>query len=230
MKYDNVKEAIFLERPNRFVAVVLVDGVEEKVHVKNTGRCEELLVNGIKVALTGSDNPNRKTKYDLISVFSPDYGWVNIDSQAPNELFREWLSSEGNDLLPDVDYIKPECQFGESRIDYYLEKDDRKILVELKGCTLQKLGMGYFPDAPSERAVKHLREMIEARKEGYECFIAFAIQMNGITHVMPNRTLDPDFADALRDAIKSGVRILNLRCMVKRDEVVIESYGTIDYL
>ena len=229
MRYFNVKEAVFLSRPNRFIAIVSVDGAEETVHVKNTGRCEMLLYEGVRVMLEQSSNATRKTKYDLISVYCDGMGWINIDSMAPNALIKEWLEKD-NSLFPGIDYLKPECDYGESRIDFYMEKEDRRIFIEAKGCTLAKLGMGYFPDAPSERAVKHLRELTAAVKDGYECYIAFVIQMNGITHVCPNREIDPDFADALRDAIKGGVKILNLRCQVKADEITIVNYGIIDCL
>lgn len=229
MKYRDVIEATFLARPNRFVAQVLVDGVEETVHVKNTGRCEQLLVPGCKVILEISDNPKRKTKYDLISVYQEQIGWVNIDSLAPNELIKEWLSS-GHTLFPGLEYVKPECQYGESRFDFYMEKDDRKIFIEAKGCTLQFGFLGAFPDAPTERGAKHLRELIEAKKEGYECYLAFVIQMNGITHVRPYREMDPDFADAMRDAIKNGVTVLNIECHVEPASIEVIGYNIISNL
>lgn len=230
MKYKDVKEATFLARPNRFVAQVLVDGIEETAHVKNTGRCENLLVPGCKVILEVSDNPKRKTKYDLISVYQESLGWVNIDSLVPNEVIKEWLSGNMNTLFPGLDYLKPECQYGESRFDFYMEKDNRRIFIEAKGCTLQYGWLGYFPDAPTERGAKHLRELMEAVKEGYECYLAFVIQMNGITHVKPNRAIDPDFTDAMRDAIKNGVTVLNLECHVEPDSVEVVGYNIISHL
>lgn len=230
MKYKDVREATFLARPNRFVAQVMVDGVEETVHVKNTGRCESLLEPGCKVMLEVSDNPKRKTKYDLISVYSERLGWVNIDSLAPNELLKEWLASEANTLFPGPDYIKPECQYGESRFDMYLEKDDRRIFMEAKGCTLEWGWLGLFPDAPTERGAKHLWELIEAVKEGYECYLVFVIQINGITHVRPNRPIDPDFADAMRAAIVNGVKVLNLECHIEPDSLEVVGYNIISNL
>lgn len=229
MKYKQVAEGQFLARQNRFVAQVMIDGVEETVHVKNTGRCEQLLIPGCKVILEISDNPKRKTKYDLVAVYHEKWGWVNIDSLAPNELIREWLAS-GDSLFPGLEYLKPECQYGESRFDYYMEKDDRKIFIEAKGCTLQEGFLGLFPDAPTERGAKHLRELVEAVKDGYECYLAFVIQMNGITHVRPNRPLDPDFADAMKYAIKNGVAVLNLECHVEPDSVEVLGCNIINHL
>lgn len=230
MKYKEVKEATFLARPNRFVAHVTVDGVEETVHVKNTGRCENVLIPGCKVILEVSDNPKRKTKYDLVAVYSERLGWVNIDSLAPNALVKEWLASSSNTLFPGPDYIKPECPYGESRFDFYLEKDEQRVFMEAKGCTLEYGWLGAFPDAPTERGAKHLRELIEARKEGYECYLVFVIQMNGITHVKPNRPIDPDFADAMRAAIVNGVTVLNLQCKVEPDSIEVIGYNIISHL
>ena len=163
MIYLDTTEARFLDRPNRFIAHVEINGKLETVHVKNTGRCKELLLPGVPVVLAQADNPNRKTKHDLIAVKKKNLGWVNIDSQAPNKAVMEWLEKQ------DFDRIQPEYAYGDSRIDFYMEKGKTKYLLEVKGCTLEMDGIGYFPDAPTERGVKHIRELIKARKQGYWC-------------------------------------------------------------
>ena len=215
MKYREIKESRFIDRPNRFIAHVEIGGREETVHVKNTGRCRELLKAGAAVRLEVSANPRRKTKYDLVSVFKENVGWVNIDSQAPNKVVREWLEKQ------DYDLIKPEYTYGNSRIDFYMEKDGRKYLMEVKGCTLEKDGIGYFPDAPTERGVKHLRELIRASGEGYECMAAFVIQMEGVTEIRPNVETHPQFGQVLEEAEEAGVRILCLQCSVGEDTLEI---------
>ena len=215
MKYREITEGWFIDRPNRFIAHVDIDGRVETVHVKNTGRCRELLRPGAAVCLEVSDNPRRKTKYDLISVFKEKLGWVNIDSQAPNKVVREWLEKQ------DYDLIKPEYKYGDSRIDFYMEKDGRKYLMEVKGCTLEIDGVGYFPDAPTQRGVKHLRELISASHEGYECTAAFVIQMEGITEVRPNTETHPQFGKVLEEAEAAGVRIMCLQCRVGKDTLEI---------
>ena len=154
----------------------------ETVHVKNTGRCKELLLPGAAVRLEMSGNPKRKTKYDLVVVRKQELGWVNMDSQAPNKVVEEWLSKQEFDL------VRPEVTYGKSRIDFYMEKGEQKYLLEVKGCTLEVGGIGYFPDAPTERDVKHLHELAQAQREGYQCAVAFVIQMEGITEVQPNVT------------------------------------------
>lgn len=215
MKYREITEGRFIDRPNRFIAHVEIDGREETVHVKNTGRCRELLTAGAPVRLEASDNPKRKTKYDLVSVFKENLGWVNIDSQAPNKVVREWLEKQ------DYDLIKPEYTYGESRIDFYMEKGDTKYLMEVKGCTLEIDGIGYFPDAPTQRGVKHLQELTRASGEGYECTAAFVIQMEGVTEVRPNIKTHPQFGQALEEAEAAGVRILCLQCRVGKDTLEI---------
>lgn len=215
MRYERVIEGSFHVRINRFVAQVWIGENLETVHVKNTGRCRELLVPGAKVSLAVSDNPNRKTKYDLIAVVK-NGKWVNIDSQAPNQVVREWL------LEQDVDFIKPEFTYGKSRIDFYLEKGARKIFMEVKGCTLEIDGVGYFPDAPTERGVKHLRELTAAVQEGYECYIAFVIPMEGVQEVLPHAQMHPEFAKALSEAEEAGVKILYLGCMAAEQELWID--------
>lgn len=220
MKYQNTIKGRFLERPNRFIAYVDVEGNTETVHVKNTGRCKELLLPGCEVVLEISDNPNRKTKYDLIAVYKKGLGWVNIDSQAPNAVVKEWLES-GRSGFEGITYLKPEYNFGNSRVDFYLECGQRKILMEVKGCTLEIDKIGYFPDAPTERGVKHLKELSGAIDEGYETYIAFVIAMPEVKEVRPNVSTHPEFGEALKEARESGVKVLFLTCDVKTDELAI---------
>lgn len=215
MKYRTIKKGIFEDRPNRFIAHVWIDEKLETVHVKNTGRCKELLLPGSTVILEDSDNPNRKTRYDLIAVYKEGLGLINMDSQAPNKVVAEWLATQ------DYDYIKPEYKFGNSRVDFYMEKEGEKYLMEVKGCTLEIDGIGYFPDAPTERGVKHLRELTEATKQGYHCSIAFVIQMPGITTVLPNEATHPEFKVALEEAVQAGVEVLCLQCEVSEDSIKI---------
>ena len=220
MKYSKTVSGRFIDRPNRFIAHVETGGVMETVHVKNTGRCRELLLHGAEVTLAVSDNPSRKTKYDLISVYKKNLGWVNIDSQAPNVVVKEWLIS-GPQLFPNITMLKPEYVHGNSRVDFYLECGKRKIFMEVKGCTLEIDGVGYFPDAPTERGVRHLHELTKAVADGYECYIAFVIAMPRVTKVLPNRVTHPEFGDALDDAVKAGVKILRLPCAVRPDELSV---------
>ena len=217
MKYREIKEGRFIDRPNRFIAHVEIGGREETVHVKNTGRCRELLKAGAAVRLEVSANPRRKTKYDLVSVFKENVGWVNIDSQAPNQVVKEWLETQH------FDFIKPEYTYGNSRVDFYMERGDQKYLLEVKGCTLEIDGIGYFPDAPTVRGVKHLRELTQAQSAGYQCAVAFVIQMPGITEVRPNITTQPEFGAAWDDAVKAGVKILFLPCSIDRDTLSIST-------
>lgn len=226
MKYDSVVPATFISRPNRFIAHVKLENSSqndiEVVHVKNTGRCKELLISGCRVYLEKSENPNRKTKYDLIAVekIYPENHekklLVNMDSQLPNKVTHQWLKTQ------DFSFIKPEFTFGKSRIDFYMEKDDKKFLMEVKGCTLEVDGIGYFPDAPTERGVKHLEELILATQQGYSCKIAFVIQMEGIFEVRGNATTHPEFATTLQKAKDAGVEVLFLCCRVMPDEVFVE--------
>lgn len=208
MRYSKIVKGIFDSRPNRFIARVWIDEALETVHVKNTGRCKELLLPGVTVYLEKSDNPARKTKYDLVAVEKKGLGLVNMDSQAPNKVVYEWLMKQ------DYDYVKPEYTYGESRIDFYMEKDGRKFLMEVKGCTLEIDGIGYFPDAPTKRGVKHIYELIRAEQEGYHCFVAFVIQMPGITEVRANDATHPEFGAALEEAKTAGVEVLSLPCRV----------------
>ena len=218
MRYREVIEGRFIDRPNRFIAHVLINGVEETVHVKNTGRCRELLLPNAEVRLAVSDNPNRKTKCDLVAVYKEKLGWVNIDSQAPNKVVQEWLETQ------DYSLVKPEYVYGDSRIDFYMVKDQQEYLMEVKGCTLEIDGIGYFPDAPTERGVKHLKELTKARTLGYECIIAFAIQMEGVSEVRPYISMQPEFGEALEEAKAAGVKVLFLQCEVGRDTLQILTY------
>lgn len=215
MKYENCTIGRFIERPNRFIARVEIAGRQETVHVKNTGRCKELLLPGREVALVRSGNPARKTQYDLVAVNKSTVGWINIDSQAPNQVMKEWLKAQ------DYDLIGPEYKYGQSRIDFYLEKGGERILLEVKGCTLEVNGKGYFPDAPTERGVKHLRELTGAVAAGYTAVIAFVIQMNGVQEVWPNVATHPEFGVALQEAEAAGVKIWRLPCRVAADSLEI---------
>lgn len=215
MKYSNIIHGTFHSRPNRFIAKVSIDDVLETVHVKNTGRCKELLLPGAKVVLEISDNPARKTKYDLIAVYKEGLGLVNIDSQLCNKVVAEWLATQG------YDYIKLEYTYGSSRVDFYMEKNGEKYLMEVKGCTLEIDGIGYFPDAPTERGVKHLKELTEAVKQGYHCSVAFVIPMEGVTEVRANVATHKAFGDALEEAKQAGVKVVFLPCRVLPDEVVV---------
>lgn len=189
--------------------------------MKNTGRCKELLLPDADVVLEVSDNPNRKTKYDLICVYKEGLGWVNIDSQAPNKVAKEWLEKQ------DYALIKPEYTYGNSRIDFYMEKEKspdvmKRYLMEVKGCTLEIDGIGYFPDAPTERGVKHLRDLAKAAGEGYQCYAAFVVQMEGIHEVRANVATHQEFGDALEAAKAAGVKILCLGCRVTEDTLEVE--------
>ncbi len=224
MKYKNIFEGVFISRPNRFIAQVLVDGKEETVHVKNTGRCRELLVENARVYLCASDNPLRKTKYDLVAVEKvTDRGviLVNMDSQIPNDVVAEWLPQSG--LFSGDAAIRREYTFGKSRFDFYVDDGDRKAFVEVKGVTLEDNGIVSFPDAPTERGVKHIEELISAIEKGYESYIIFVIQMKGITEFRPNRARHPEFADVLKKANEAGVKIIALDCFVAPDEMRIDS-------
>ena len=218
IQYENTVPAAFVRRVNRFVAEVLVDGTLERVHVKNTGRLKELLVPEAQVTLQRSEGANRKTAYDLISVYKPGLKWVNIDSLAPNELMKRYL------LGLHYDVVKPEFTYGDSRFDFYMESRGEKYLTEVKGCTLAadlKRGVGLFPDAPTQRGVKHLEELAAAAQEGYHCRIAFVIQMNGIRRVLPNMETQPEFGQALNRAAKAGVQVACYGCHVEADSISI---------
>ena len=215
MKYGNITPAVFLRRPNRFIAEVELEGRKETVHVKNTGRCQELLIPGSSVWLTASDAPDRKTKYDLVSVRKENGMLFNIDSQAPNKVAKEWLGTKK------YDKVIPEYTYGDSRIDFYMERDGEKYLMEIKGCTLERNGIGYFPDAPTERGVKHLRELARAAKDGYKAILGFVIQVDGVSEVRANMETQPEFGTALEEAKTAGVEVVFLKCHVEPDGLEI---------
>lgn len=218
MKYENIIKARFISRPNRFIAEVEIDGNIEIAHVKNTGRCKELLTEGATVYVQKSDNPARKTKYDLITVVKNGM-LINMDSQAPNKVFGEWVS-QGN-FAADVDLIKPECKYGKSRFDFYIEAGGRKIFAEIKGVTLEEEGIVMFPDAPTERGIKHIKELCECVKNGYEGYIFFIIQMEQCKYFTPNKATHIEFAEALKKASECGVNIKAMNCNVTKDELII---------
>ncbi len=244
MKYNQVVPGIFLQRPNRFIAHILINGKEEVCHVKNTGRCHELLIPGCTVYCAVSDNPQRKTKYDLIAVeksienqivfanagipsqhvkSTPEAHstlLVNMDSQAPNAAVKEWLRS-GASPFGKIDFLKPEYKYGNSRFDFYLECNSRNIFLEVKGVTLEDNSVVLFPDAPTERGVKHVRELIRCHEEGFETYVLFVVQMEHAQYFTPNRKTHPQFADALCEAQNAGVQLLAYTCKVTPDEMKI---------
>jgi len=224
MKYNRIVSGTFLQRPNRFIAHVRINGTEEICHVKNTGRCRELLVPGCTVYCAVSDNLQRKTKFDLIAVEKiTETGilLVNMDSQAPNAAVKEWLQS-GASPFGKLDVIKPENKYGNSRFDFYLEKEKRKIFLEVKGVTLENNGVVLFPDAPTERGVKHLQELIRCQAEGFEASVLFVAQMENALYFTPNRKTHPQFANALCEAQKAGVHLLAYTCNVMPNEMKID--------
>lgn len=225
MRYHQVEKAVFLERPNRFVAYVDKEGHREVCHVKNTGRCRELLVPGAIVYLEKSRNPNRKTAYDLIAV-EKGGRLVNMDSQAPNQAAAEWLQNGGpfgEQGFAEGDItVRPETRYGSSRFDLYARAGDKEIFMEVKGVTLEENGIARFPDAPTERGVKHVRELMACRKDGYEAYLLFVIQMKEIRCFEPNDRIHPAFGAALREAWENGVHILAYDCLVTEDSMVID--------
>ena len=217
MRYDNMIEGRFLRRDNRFVAQVEIGGKQETVHVKNTGRCRELLQPGAQVWCAQSDNPARKTRCDLITVRKGEY-LINMDSQAPNAAAKEWLEAGG---LGPAEVVKPEQKFGASRFDFYLERQGKGMYLEVKGVTLEDQGVCRFPDAPTERGAKHLRELIVAKEAGYDAAVLFVIQMKPVRWLEPNDGTDPEFGKALREAAAAGVQVLAVDCRVTVDTMEI---------
>ena len=224
MKYGHMIQATFIERPNRFIAYCDVNGEREKVHVKNTGRCKELLTEHATVYLEESDNSSRKTKYSLIAVQKGDL-LINMDSQAPNEVVEEGLKL-GTIWLPGVNMpltkIQREVTYGESRFDFYLETEQDKIFIEVKGGTLEEEGVIRFPDAPTTRGVKHLNELMAAQEAGYKCYVIFVVQMERAKYFTPHEQRHPAFATALRQAVAKGVGVLAYTCKVTADELIID--------
>ena len=216
MHYPNITSGRFLARPNRFIAQVEIGGREETCHVKNTGRCRELLVPGARVYLTASGNPKRKTKYDLVAV-EKGTRLINMDSQAPNKVVQEWLEQGG---LPGLTRIQPEYRYDQSRFDFYLEQGSRKAFLEVKGVTLEENGVVRFPDAPTLRGVKHLQELEEARRAGYRTAVCFVIQMENVSWFEPNDRTHPAFGAALRYAAEAGVEVLAMECRVTPEELL----------
>lgn len=220
MKYSEIIPAKFIERPNRFIAYVDIAGERTKVHVKNTGRCRELLKEQVQVYLEKSDNPNRSTAYDLVAV-RKDGRMVNMDSNAPNKVVEEWLRAGG--LFQDISLVRPETVFGNSRFDFYVESaSGTKAFIEVKGVTLENDQVAAFPDAPSERAVKHVEELIEAHKQGYDAYLIFVVQMKDVKYVEPNRKTQPAFGEAIQNARNAGVRLLAYDCIVDEDSLRID--------
>jgi sugar fermentation stimulation protein A len=219
MKYNDIYKAKFIERPNRFIAKCLLDERVEVVHVKNTGRCKELLVAGATVYLEKSSNPNRKTLYDLVAVEKSDT-LINMDSQAPNKVAYEWLQ-QGH-FVPNPTLVKPEVKFGNSRFDFYVESESEKAFVEVKGVTLESDGIACFPDAPTQRGTKHLNELILAKQQGFKTAVLFVIQMKGCTKFIPNDVTDKNFANALRLARAKDVEIIAVDCVVTPESMKID--------
>ena len=217
MQYQRIRSGRFVCRPNRFIAHIEMDGIVHICHVKNTGRCQELLVPGAEVYVQETSNPNRKTAFDLIAVRKGER-LINMDSQIPNRIFGEWIKNGG--LFQHTDRILAEQKWGDSRLDFYLEGDGRKIYAEIKGVTLEEAGAVYFPDAPTQRGTKHLRELCSCVEAGFEAMAVFMIQMENVDFFAPIRRTDPAFADALAMAAKKGVKLLALDCRVTPDSII----------
>ena len=218
MQYTNIMAGKFLSRPNRFIAHVEIAGREEIVHVKNTGRCKELLLPGATVYVQHFPEGKRKTKYDLIAVEKQNL-LINMDSQAPNKVVQEWIV--GQEPFGKITYLKPECKHGDSRFDFYLETEAKKMFIEVKGVTLEEKGVVMFPDAPTERGVKHVQELCHCLEQGYEAAIVFVVQMSGMRYFTPNRRTHAAFAEALERAEACGVRMLALSCEVTPESLAI---------
>lgn len=219
MKYKDIREGRFIERPNRFIAFCEVDGEVHRCHVKNTGRCRELLTPNAKVFLDYRPGPQRKTNYDLVGVMK-DERLINMDSNAPNAVFGEYLAEGGLGFVPD--YIKPECTHGDSRFDFYFEHEGKKCFAEVKGVTLEENGVVRFPDAPTQRGKKHMLGLKECVEQGFEAMAVLVIQMDNVKYFEPNYKTDPDFAESLIEAEKAGVKILALDCDITKDSIKIK--------
>ena len=224
MKYQNIVEGKFLERPNRFISYCEIDNNIEKVHVKNTGKCKELLIPNCKVYLEESDNPNRKTKYSLIAV-QKDNRLINMDSQVPNKVVYEALVNNKISLPglnENIIKIKPETTYENSRFDIYIETENKRAFIEVKGVTLEEDDIVMFPDAKTERGVKHINELVKASKEGYLSYVVFVIQMSDVKYFTPNDKMHKELGDALRFAKDNGVNILAYDCFVSNDNIEIK--------
>ena len=220
MRYERVVIGFFINRPNRFIAYCDIDGKIEKCHVKNTGRCKEILVPGTDCILFDSDSTTRKTRYDLIAAYKGKT-LINIDSQAPNAAFSEFIPRSG--LFGHQPMVLPEYTHGDSRFDFYIESGKRECLVEVKGVTLEHDGVCSFPDAPTERGVKHLRGLMSALDEGYECYIALIVQMKGMKYFTPNYATHEEFGITLEEAYDKGVKILVYDCLITENSMTVDS-------
>lgn len=228
MVYKEVCEARFLSRPNRFVALVDREGCPERVHVKNTGRCAELLVPGARVWLSRAENPARRTPYDLIAVEKQRPAGpllINMDSAAPNAVAGEWLRSGG---LGRLDEVRAEYRLGDSRFDFFARRGEEKLLIEVKGCTLEEGGLARFPDAPTLRGLKHVRELTQLAGQGWKCFVLIVIQMKEIRLFAPNWATHPEFGLALAEAKRAGVEILAMDCIATADSLQIDRPVPVD--
>lgn len=221
MVYQNMKRAVFVDRPNRFIANIELDGRREVCHVKNTGRCRELLMPDTEIFVQELSAPGRRTGCDLISVWKGDR-LINMDSAAPNKVFAEWVAK--GCLFQNIKLLKPEQCFGGSRFDFYIEADGRRAFAEVNGVTLEEGGAVRFPDAPTERGVKHLHELINCLAAGFDAYLIFIVQMKGVKYMEPNWATHPAFGEALREAKQAGVRILALDCRVTEDSIAAEDY------
>lgn len=229
MEYKRIEKGIFLARPNRFIAKVEISGEVHTVHVKNTGRCKELLVKGATVFLEKSDNPARKTQYDLVAVIKERDNkkmLINMDSQVVNDVAGEWIAK--GHIFSDKAVIKREVTYGDSRFDFYIEDCDRKAFLEVKGVTLENDGVASFPDAPTERGVKHLNELVRCIDEGYEAYVLFVIQMKGVFKFIPNDATHKSFGDALRKAKNKGVKVLAVDCNVAESSIDADRFVEVE--
>lgn len=218
MIYKNIREARFIDRPNRFIANIEIGGRREICHVKNTGRCRELFLPGSTIFVQEFEGSSRKTKFDLIGVIK-NCRPINVDSQVPNKVFHEWLAA--GHLFDNITLIKPEAKYKNSRFDFYIETEKDKIFIEVKGVTLEENGVVLFPDAPTERGVKHLKELAECILDGYKAYVVFVIQMKDVEYFTPNARTHKEFAEALKSAQGSGVNILAYDCNVDRESIEI---------
>lgn len=224
--YSNIKRAVFLDRPNRFIANITIDGKEEVCHVKNTGRCKELLLPNAEIYVQHSTSPGRKTAYDLIAVKKGER-LVNIDSQVPNRVVEKWL--EEKNPFGKITYIKPECKYGSSRFDFYFEAEGQRAFAEVKGVTLENDGVVSFPDAPSERAVKHIKELISAAEQGYKCYVIFVIQMNNVRYFTPNYQNHRQFGEILKTAADKGITVTAIDSIVTQNSIEAGSFVEVVY-
>ena len=227
IKYENIVSAKFLERPNRFIALVEISGHIEKAHVMNTGRCRELLIPGTDIFLQQHDDPKRKTKYSLITVRKGSQ-LVNLDSQVPNALAAQ-MAMQGY-FLPEPVFVKREKTYGDSRFDIYCESGNRKMFIEIKGVTLEENGVARFPDAPTERGIKHMRGLINAAADGYETALVFIIQMKGVTSFEANVRTQPEFARVLLEAKEAGVMVKAFDCIVTENSIAVDSEVPVKYI